>query len=65
VIWNLVYAAKGSNVHTVFVDGEMLIQAGQSTRVSEAKVLEEVQKQTIDHLKRREPFKSTLTPVVA
>jgi 5-methylthioadenosine/S-adenosylhomocysteine deaminase len=65
VIWNLVYAAKGSNVHTVFVDGEMLIQAGQSTRVSEAKVLEEVQKQTIYHLKRREPFKSTLTPVVA
>jgi 5-methylthioadenosine/S-adenosylhomocysteine deaminase len=65
VLWNLVYAARGSNVHTVFVDGEMVVQAGRSTRVSESEILEAVQQQTLDHLKRREPFKSTLTPVVA
>jgi 5-methylthioadenosine/S-adenosylhomocysteine deaminase len=64
VLWNLVYAARGSNVHTVFVDGEMVVQAGRSTRVSESEILEAVQQQTLDHLKRREPFKSTLTPVV-
>lgn len=65
VLWNLVYSARGSNVHTVFVDGKMVVQAGRSTQVNESDVLEAVQRQTIDHLKRREPFKSTLTPVVA
>ncbi|WP_421655044.1 amidohydrolase family protein [Leptothermofonsia sp. ETS-13] len=65
VLWNLVYAAHGSNVHTVFVDGEMVVQAGRSTRVNEAEVLEAIQGQTLDHLKRRESFKSTLNPVVS
>ncbi|MCL6434476.1 MAG: amidohydrolase [Leptolyngbyaceae cyanobacterium HOT.MB2.61] len=64
VLWNLVYAARGSNVHTVFVDGEMVVQAGRSTRVNEAEVLEAIQGQTLDHLRRREAFKSTLTAVV-
>ncbi len=64
VLWNLVYAARGSNVHTVFIDGEMVVQAGRSTRVNEAEVLEAIQGQTLDHLRRREAFKSTLTPVV-
>jgi 5-methylthioadenosine/S-adenosylhomocysteine deaminase len=64
ILWNLIYAARGSNVNTVFVDGVMVVQAGRSTHVSEAEVLERVQAQTIDLMKRREPFKSTLTPVV-
>jgi 5-methylthioadenosine/S-adenosylhomocysteine deaminase len=64
VMWNLVYAARGSNVNTVFVDGEMVVQSGRSTRVSEAHVLEQIQLQTLDLMKRREPFKATLTPVV-
>jgi 5-methylthioadenosine/S-adenosylhomocysteine deaminase len=64
VLWNLVYAARGSNVNTVFVDGEMVVQSGRSTRVSEAHVLEQIQLQTLDLMKRREPFKATLTPVV-
>jgi 5-methylthioadenosine/S-adenosylhomocysteine deaminase len=64
VLWNLIYAARGSNVHTVFVDGEMLIQAGRSTKINEFEALEAIQKQTLNHLKRREPFKSNLTPVV-
>ncbi len=65
ILWNLVYAAKGSNVHTVFVDGEMVIQAGRSTRVEESIILESVQRQTLALLKRRQAFKSTLTPVVS
>jgi 5-methylthioadenosine/S-adenosylhomocysteine deaminase len=64
ILWNLIYAAKGSNVHTVFVDGEMLIQAGRSTRIEEIPMLEAIQAQAIAHLKRQHPFKSTLTPVV-
>lgn len=65
ILWNLVYAAKGSNVHTVFVDGEMVIQAGRSTRVEESIILESVQRQTLALLKRRQAFKSTLVPVVS
>jgi 5-methylthioadenosine/S-adenosylhomocysteine deaminase len=65
ILWNLVYAAKGSNVHTVFVDGEMVIQAGCSTRVEESIILESVQRQTLALLKRRQAFKSTLVPVVS
>jgi 5-methylthioadenosine/S-adenosylhomocysteine deaminase len=64
ILWNLVYAARASNVHTVFVDGIPVIEAGQSTRLSEAKALAEIQAQTEDLLRRREPFKATLTPVV-
>jgi 5-methylthioadenosine/S-adenosylhomocysteine deaminase len=64
ILWNLVFAAKGSNVHTVFVDGEMVIQGGHSTRVEEPTILESVQRQTLALLKRRQAFKSTLTPVV-
>jgi 5-methylthioadenosine/S-adenosylhomocysteine deaminase len=58
ILWNLVYAARGSNVHTVFVDGEMVLQAGRSTRVNEAEVLEAIQAQTTNHLQRRAPFVS-------
>jgi 5-methylthioadenosine/S-adenosylhomocysteine deaminase len=64
ILWNLVYAARASNVHTVFVDGEIVVQAGRSTRVEEAAILEAIQAQTLDHLSRRQRFKSTLTPVV-
>ncbi len=65
IVWNLVYAAKGSNVHTVFVDGEMVIQAGSSTRVQEGMILGTVQTQTMELMKRREAFKSILTSVVS
>jgi 5-methylthioadenosine/S-adenosylhomocysteine deaminase len=64
ILWNLVYSARGSNVHTVFVDGDIVVQAGQSTRVEETALLEAIQAQTQAHLKRRSPFKNTLTPVV-
>lgn len=64
ILWNLVYSARGSNVHTVFVDGKMVIQGGRSTQVNESDVLEAIQAQTQALLERRESFKSTLTPVV-
>jgi 5-methylthioadenosine/S-adenosylhomocysteine deaminase len=64
VLWNLVYAARASNVNTVFVDGVMVIQNGRSTQVNELDMLTAIQTQTLDHLRRREPFKQTLTPVV-
>ncbi len=38
VLWNLVYAARASNVHTVFVDGVMVVQNGRSTQVNESDV---------------------------
>lgn len=65
ILWNLVYAARGANVHTVFVDGEMVVQAGRSTRINELDVLQSVQAQTNDLMQRRAAFKATLTPVVA
>jgi 5-methylthioadenosine/S-adenosylhomocysteine deaminase len=65
ILWNLVYAAKGANVHTVFVDGEMVIQGGQSTRVEESLILESIQRQTLELLKRRKAFQSILIPVVS
>lgn len=65
VLWNLVYSARGSNVHTVFVDGERVIQAGRSTKVDETAVLAAIQAQTLDLMSRRATFKARLTPVVA
>jgi 5-methylthioadenosine/S-adenosylhomocysteine deaminase len=60
ILWNLVYAARGSNVHTVFIDGEIVLQAGKSPRIEEHALLEAIQAQTQDHLRRRAPFKSSL-----
>jgi 5-methylthioadenosine/S-adenosylhomocysteine deaminase len=64
ILWNLVYAARGGNVHTVFVDGEMVVQAGRSTRVEEGAILENVQSQALSLLRRRELVKADLNPVV-
>jgi len=64
LLWNLVYAARGSNVHTVFVDGRKVIEAGRSTQVDELDLFTAVQRQTQDLMQRRQTFKATLTPVV-
>lgn len=37
----LVYAARGSDVHTTIVDGEVLVEQGEPTRVSRAEVTAE------------------------
>lgn len=43
LLWNLVFAARGSNVSRVWVDGRCLIENGGSTQVDEARVLETAQ----------------------
>lgn len=63
VLWNLVFAARGSDVHSVFVDGDLIVDNRKSTRVDEAKVLDHVMKQTHSLLKRRAAVKSR--PVAA
>lgn len=65
IIWNLIYAARAANVHTVFVDGKKVVEAGQSTQVNESEVLQQIQQQTLAHLQRRDSFKAMLTPVVS
>ncbi len=64
VLWNLVYAARAANVHTVFVDGRKLVAAGQSTQVNEVEVLTAVQRQAQDLMGRRAAFNASLVPVV-
>jgi 5-methylthioadenosine/S-adenosylhomocysteine deaminase len=64
LLWNLVYAARASNVHTVFVDGRKVIAHGRSTQVNEADLFAAIQRQTQDLMQRRQAFKGTLTPVV-
>ncbi|HBE79615.1 MAG TPA: 5-methylthioadenosine deaminase [Firmicutes bacterium] len=53
LLWNMVFSAHGSNVDTVLVQGEILLRNGKSTKVDEAKVITEAQKQGIDWMKRR------------
>lgn len=53
VLWNLVFAARASDVRDVWVGGEAVVQQGQLTRVDEAALLENIHQQTIDLLQRR------------
>jgi 5-methylthioadenosine/S-adenosylhomocysteine deaminase len=53
LIWNLVYAARASDVRDVWVDGRPVIQGGRSVRVDEAQALADALAQTIDLLERR------------
>jgi 5-methylthioadenosine/S-adenosylhomocysteine deaminase len=52
VISHLVYSAVGSDVDTVIVDGEVLMQEGKVLSLNEDKVLEDVQKVSDDLLAR-------------
>ena len=53
LIWNLVYAARASDVRDVWVDGRPVIQSGRSVRVDETQALAEAHAQTKDLLERR------------
>ena len=44
VVSNVVYAAMGSDVDTVLVDGRVLVSGGESLTLDEEKILEEAQK---------------------
>ena len=53
VIWNLVYAARASDVQHVWVDGRQVLKDGRSTRIDEDEVLLHVHRQTQELLQRR------------
>ncbi|BBI30844.1 amidohydrolase family protein [Cohnella abietis] len=57
LLWNLVFAAKGENVDTVMVQGEVLLRQGKSTKVSESEVMIMAQRQGEDWMRRREVHK--------
>jgi 5-methylthioadenosine/S-adenosylhomocysteine deaminase len=58
VIWNLVYAARASDVLHVWVDGHQVIQAGKSAQVDEEEILQATHRQTKDLLCGRQTTKS-------
>lgn len=53
VLWNLVYAARASDVRSVFVAGREVVSGGRATGVNEEHVLEQVHTQTVALLERR------------
>lgn len=53
VLWNLVFAARASDVKHVWVQGQQLIENGLSTRVDEAALMTEVHNHTMNFLQRR------------
>ena len=58
VLWNLVFAARASDVRDVWVQGEQLIQHGRYTRIEEAQMLDAIHHQTVDLLERRRHVKA-------
>jgi 5-methylthioadenosine/S-adenosylhomocysteine deaminase len=64
VLWNLIFAARGSDVHSVFINGECIIDAKQPTRISEKDVLHLAMNQTQDLLTRRRSVKGKSVAMV-
>lgn len=61
LIWNLVYSSRGSDVDTVLVDGEIVIENGKSTKTNEKEIIAQAQIQGVDWMKRRELHKKYIT----
>lgn len=64
VLWNLVFAARGSDVNSVFVDGECLVEQGKTVNVSEKDVLELAMRQTDSLLQRRSKIKGQAVAMI-
>jgi len=58
VLWNLVFAARASDVKQVWVQGKQLINDGNSTMLDESEVMMATHKRTIDMLARRRQIKA-------
>ncbi|MNP86613.1 N-ethylammeline chlorohydrolase [compost metagenome] len=58
------YSARGANVHTVMVDGRIILQDGRSTRVDETRLLGDAQAQALLLMERRKAFGHTLVKMV-
>ena len=54
VLWNLVFAARASDVRDVWVGGSAVVQNGKLCQVDEHALLEAIHQQTIELLSRRE-----------
>ncbi|CAB4725783.1 unannotated protein [freshwater metagenome] len=63
VLWNLVYAARASDVRSVFVAGREVVAGGRALGVDEDVLLEQVHRQTVDLLVRRSSVRAI--PMVA
>jgi len=63
VLWNLVYAARASDVRSVFVAGREVVAGGRALGVDEDVLLERVHRQTVDLLARRSSVRAI--PMVA
>jgi 5-methylthioadenosine/S-adenosylhomocysteine deaminase len=63
VLWNLVFAARASDVNDVWIQGEQLINQGKFTRIDEDPMLQAIHDQTLDLLKRRQGVQAI--PMVA
>lgn len=57
LLWNLVFSAKGENVDTVMVQGEILVRQGRTTKASESEIMLKAQEQGKDWMRRREQHK--------
>lgn len=61
LIWNLVFSARGNDVDTVMVQGEILVEGGRATKVDEAEIIRTAQIQGTDWMRRREYHKQFIT----
>lgn len=64
VLWNLIFATKGSDVNSVFVKGELIVENGHLVKISERSVLELAMKQTHSLLKRRQQIKENAIKMI-
>ena len=54
LLWNLVFAARASDVVDVWIDGDQVLKDKMSKQINEAQLLSQVCEQTVNLLKRRE-----------
>ena len=57
VLWNLVFAARASDVTDVWIQGKQIVKQGDLVSLNEQRLLDDIQRQTVDLLKRREQAK--------
>lgn len=65
LLWNLVFSANGSNVDTVMVQGEILVQGGKATKVNEAEIMEMASMQGTDWMRRRAMHRKYMTKPIS
>jgi 5-methylthioadenosine/S-adenosylhomocysteine deaminase len=56
IIYNIVFAAQGSDVETVMIDGKIVMENRKLLSVDEEKIIDRANKATIDLLERRKPY---------